>query len=321
MTATTAAGTPAPGGETPASGGRAAPGVPRPGGAGSGRVGTWRLLRAFRLEQDDPDRFYRMLAADTVALVDTFAPVAGALVVDVGSGPGDLAEAFRARGSRAVAVDVDWDEMHCRQRDLEQAAVGDGTCLPFADATFDVACSSNVLEHVPDPLAMVADMVRVTRPGGLVFANYTLWLSLHGGHETAPWHFLGGAAALRRYERRWGQLPKNRFGTSLFPLGGRRFLARVRALPGVTVVDAFPRYFPRWTRRLVTLPGVGDVLTWNLAIVLRCTGAGAATGTATLDGGRSTTTSMRGGSTLPGAVGPWARQGVLPGTELGARIG
>lgn len=232
------------------------------------RVGTWRLLRAFRDEQRDPDRFYRMLAEDTVALVDELAPVAGALVVDVGSGPGDLAEAFRHHGARAVAVDVDWDEMHCRDRALELAAVGDGSRLPFPDGAFDVACSSNVLEHVGDPLAVMADMVRVTRPGGLVFANYTLWLSPWGGHETSPWHYLGGAQALRRYEQRWGQSPKNRFGSTLFPMSGRRFRDRVRALPGVELVDAFPRYFPRWTRPVVGLPGVGDVLTWNLAIAL-----------------------------------------------------
>lgn len=292
-----------------------ATGIPGP---GAGRVGTWRLLLAFRQEQRDPDRFYRMLADDTVRLVDGLAPVAGALVADVGSGPGDLAEAFRAHGARAVAVDVDWDEMHCRQRDLEQAVVGDGTRLPFVDGTFDVACSSNVLEHVPDPLALVAEMARVTRPGGLVFANYTLWLSPWGGHETSPWHFLGGAQAMRRYERRWGQPPKNRFGSTLFPVAGRRFLAQVRRLPGVALVDAFPRYFPRWTRPLVALPGLGDLLTWNLAIALRRTEPGA--GGAALSRGRPVTASMRGrgGPSPTGAPEP---AGPGTGSQQGARIG
>lgn len=249
-------------------------GVPSPvltGACVPRRIGTWRLLRAFRDEQRDPDRFYRMLAADTVALVDQLSPVAGAVVVDVGSGPGDLAEALRAHGADAVAVDVDWAEMHCRPRDLALAVVADGTRLPFPDASFDIACSSNVLEHVPDPLAMLADMVRVTRPGGLVFANYTLWSSPWGGHETSPWHYVGGAWALRRYERRWGRSPKNRFGSSLFPVAGRRFADRAAGLRGAEVVDVFPRYFPRWSRPVVDLPLVGDVLTWNLAIAMRRT--------------------------------------------------
>jgi ubiquinone/menaquinone biosynthesis C-methylase UbiE len=234
------------------------------------RAGLCSLVQAFRAEQRDPDRFYRLLAADTVALVGDLATVPGARVLDVGSGPGDLAEAFRHAGAWAVAVDVDWEEMHCRERRLELAVLGDGTRLPFGAQTFDLTCSSNVLEHVPDPLALLADMVRVTRPGGVVFVNYTLWTSPWGGHETAPWHFVGGAWAMRRYERRTGRSPKNRFGISLFPIAGRRFLRQVRQLPGAVVVDAFPRYYPRWTRRLVEVPGVGDLLTWNLAIVLRC---------------------------------------------------
>lgn len=237
--------------------------------APNGRMGLWPLVRAFRSEQRDPDRFYRMLAADTVALVSGLVPLAGVRVADVGSGPGDLAEAFRAAGAQAVAIDVDWAEMHCRPRRLQLAVVGDGTRLPFPDGAFDLTCSSNVLEHVGDPLAVVADMARVTRPGGTVFVNYTLWLSPWGGHETAPWHLLGGARALRRYERRHGASPKNRFGTSLFPIAGRRFLGQVKELPDVEVRDAFPRYYPRWTRPLIDLPGIGDLVTWNLAIVAR----------------------------------------------------
>ena len=42
-------------------------------------------------------------------------------------------------------------------------------------------------------------MLRVARPGGLVFISYTAWWSPHGGHETAPWHYLGGELAARRY--------------------------------------------------------------------------------------------------------------------------
>ena len=42
-------------------------------------------------------------------------------------------------------------------------------------------------------------MLRVTRPGGVAFISYTVWYGPWGGHETAPWHFLGGARARRRY--------------------------------------------------------------------------------------------------------------------------
>ncbi len=90
--------------------------------------------------------------------------------------------------------------------------------LPFADDSFGVTYSSNVLEHVSEPWTMADEMVRVTRPGGLVFLSYTLWYGPWGGHETAPWHFLGGHRAARRYEKKHGHPPKNVFGTSLFPV-------------------------------------------------------------------------------------------------------
>src|SRR5690606_39471967 len=63
---------------------------------------------------------------------------------------------------------------------------------------FDVCYSSNVLEHVPDPWRMAEEMLRVTRPDGVVFLSYTVWFGPWGGHETAPWHFLGGRHARDR---------------------------------------------------------------------------------------------------------------------------
>jgi len=65
---------------------------------------------------------------------------------------------------------------------------------------------------------MLAEMTRVTRPGGIVFVTFTNWLSPDGGHETSPWHYLGGERAAARYQRKHGKTPKNRFGDSLCPI-------------------------------------------------------------------------------------------------------
>ena len=77
--------------------------------------------------------------------------------------------------------------------------IGDGMNLPFRDDSVDLCYSSNVLEHVPRPWDMADEMLRVTRPGGIAFISYTVWYGPWGGHETAPWHYLGGARARRRY--------------------------------------------------------------------------------------------------------------------------
>jgi hypothetical protein len=116
---------------------------------------------------------------------------------------------------------------------------------------------------------MAEEMVRVTRPGGLVFISYTTWFGPWGGHETSPWHYLGGGRARRRYRRRHGHEPKNKFGESLFAVTvgeGRRW---AREQQVAEVVHVLPRYNPWWSRWLLSVPVVREVVTWNLVLVLR----------------------------------------------------
>jgi SAM-dependent methyltransferase len=133
----------------------------------------------------------------------------------------------------------------------------------------DVCFSSNVLEHVPDWRAMLAEMVRVTKPGGIVFLAFTNWLSPYGGHETSPWHYLGGERAAARYQRRRGRPPKNRYGRSLYAVSVADVLGWARSAPDAVLIDAVPRYLPGWTRPLLRAPVVREFLTWNLLLVLR----------------------------------------------------
>jgi hypothetical protein len=116
---------------------------------------------------------------------------------------------------------------------------------------------------------MADEMVRVTRPGGTVFLSYTLWWGPWGGHETAPWHYLGGRYAARRYERAHGRPPKNVYGESLFRVtagAGLRWAARH---PSAEVVRALPRYHPTWAWWSLRVPVLREICTWNLALVLR----------------------------------------------------
>ncbi len=99
--------------------------------------------------------------------------------------------------------------------------------------------------------------------------TFTNWLSPHGGHETSPWHFIGGAYAARRYERRTGHPPQNRFGHSLYALSVRDALRWAHNCPDVEVVAAAPRYYPDWAAGLLRVPGLREVLSWNLLLVLR----------------------------------------------------
>jgi SAM-dependent methyltransferase len=106
----------------------------------------------------------------------------GDAVLDVGSGLGQLTRALRRAagpGGRTVGVERS-DAQRARAAALareagEEGAVdfraGDATALPLAEAewgSFDVVHGRFILEHVQDPAAVVAQMVRAARPGGRI---------------------------------------------------------------------------------------------------------------------------------------------------------
>ena len=229
-----------------------------------------RLFRAFRMEQSDPSYFYGLLADDTVGQLRTYLDLAGKVVVDVGGGAGYFADALGRAGARIVCVDCDAGEMSARDGVMPGGGVlGSALELPVRTGSVDVCFSSNVLEHVPQPFTMADEMLRVTRPGGIIFLSYTNWLSPWGGHETSPWHYLGGQRAASRYERKHGRRPKNVFGESMYALSVSSMLGWARRQSEAEIVDVLPRYLPRWAKGIVRVPGVREVLTWNLVVVLR----------------------------------------------------
>ncbi|MBF6328975.1 class I SAM-dependent methyltransferase [Nocardia transvalensis] len=234
-----------------------------------------RLLGSFRFEQTDPALFYGGIAVDTADLVRDFyrdltgRDLSGTIVLDVGGGPGYFADEFGAVGARYVPVEPDPTEMHAAGRTVPGAVRGSGMALPFRDEAVDICLSSNVAEHVSRPWQMAEEMLRVTKPGGLMVLSYTVWLGPFGGHETGPWHYLGGEFAARRYRRKTGREPKNRFGTSLFAVtaaDGLRWAERVRGRGRILAV--FPRYHPRWAWWLVRVPGIREFLVSNLVVVV-----------------------------------------------------
>jgi len=229
-----------------------------------------QLFRLFRREPTDPDTFYRFLAADTVRQLRDFGPLAGAHAVDIGGGPGYFADALRAQAGSCFVVEYDFDELHLHGRTPDRAVQGDGQELPLASGSVDLVHSSNVLEHVPAPLSMLSEMARVIKPSrGLGYLTFTNWYSPWGGHETSPWHYLGGERAADRFERTTGARPKNEFGTSLHPLHIAEVMRWFEARDDIEVLWAGPRYWPAWAKTIIQVPGVREVVTWNLVVIFR----------------------------------------------------
>lgn len=107
------------------------------------------------------------LAAARAALVPP-ATRPGAVLVDLGCGGGLLAPHLAGKGYRHVGVDLVGSALAQAAGRGVAAVRGDVTRLPLADAHADVVSAGEILEHVADLAATVAEACRVLRPGGLV---------------------------------------------------------------------------------------------------------------------------------------------------------
>lgn len=225
------------------------------------------LFRSFLVEQSDPERFYTDVADDTVTLITRHEPLDGRVVLDVGAGQEQFGRTFAERGARYVAVDLQRDAL--RPGPGVGAVVGRGEHLPFVDGFADIVMSNNVMEHVTRPGVVADEMLRVVKPGGLLFISYTAWYSPWGGHETSPWHLLGGHYARRRFERQQGRPPKNRFGETMHAATVAGGLRWARSRPDAELIEAAPRYHPDWADPILRIPGLREVGSWNLMLILR----------------------------------------------------
>jgi ubiquinone/menaquinone biosynthesis C-methylase UbiE len=111
-------------------------------------------------------------AAELAATLDDLLPLRGnERALDVGAGAGALAFALAPRVREVVAVEIDEALAERARRDAPanvEVVDGDGEHLPFESFSFDVAGTLRTLHHTYRPEVMVAELVRVTKPGGTI---------------------------------------------------------------------------------------------------------------------------------------------------------
>ena len=125
-----------------------------------------------------PDGYHALIDDLEVELVSRYG--ARRDVLECGVGTGLLLERIAAFAKSAKGVDLSpgmLAKAKARGLDVREASV---TCSPFEDASFDVTCSFKVLAHVPEVGRALAEMARVTRPGGVVIAEFYNPVSLRG---------------------------------------------------------------------------------------------------------------------------------------------
>ena len=101
----------------------------------------------------------------------------GSRCLEVGSGSGRLSVFLAREGHQLTCLDYTNEALQVAQRNFAAMDVrghfvqGDAFMAPFATGSFDVVFSTGLLEHFADPLPVVAEMVRVLRPGGVFFSD------------------------------------------------------------------------------------------------------------------------------------------------------
>lgn len=168
----------------------------------------------------EPD-MARMLAARTaVQRAGLLLPrlTAGMRLLDLGCGPGTITAglADAVAPGPVLGVDVAVAQLRLVRAGIGRAA-GRADALPVRDGAIDVVYAHAVFEHLTEPMAVLAEIGRVLRPGGLLALSSSDWSAAVIEPRTPDVD-----AALRAY---WAQ--RRRTGTD--PEAGRALAGQVRA--------------------------------------------------------------------------------------------
>jgi SAM-dependent methyltransferase len=184
----------------------------------------------------------------------------GRRVLDAGCGVGMYVAAFRRFTDAVYGVDLDPEKIAQATEEIPNLLVASVEALPFADGRFDVVLSHEVIEHVSDDRAAVAEGVRVLKPGGrlVIYApNRLYFFETHGCFWRGKYHF-GNIPLVNWLPDRWRTrlCPHVRAYTTR---GLRHLLdglpvkvvAHTQVYPGFDKVAARCPWLGRWLRRVL----------------------------------------------------------------------
>lgn len=115
-------------------------------------------------------------------------------ILDIGCGTGAMSKRL-TRWGRVVSADFSPLALQfSRRRGLENLVTADAMHLPFSEGHFDALVAMDMLEHLPDDKAALAEFYRVLKPGGVVLATVPAYPHLWSEHDVALMHH-------RRYMR------------------------------------------------------------------------------------------------------------------------
>ncbi len=150
-------------------------------------------------------------------------------ILDLGAGAG-IVEAMNFKGHAREVCGLDPDPRVVDNPYLDEGKVGVGESIPYPDGRFDLVFADNVLEHLPDPDRVFAEVARVLRRGGGLLAK-----------TPNKWHYVPLIARLTPHAfHRWVVRWRGRAGDDVFPTRYRAnspaAIKRLAATAGLEVV-------------------------------------------------------------------------------------
>jgi SAM-dependent methyltransferase len=181
-------------------------------------------------------------------------------VLDLGCGVGGFLSGLAELGERVLPTDVDRASLAlCRERGFP-GVVSDGYALPFADASFELVCLFDALEHIPDEHRALAEVARVLAPGGRVVLSVPAYQFLYANNDRVARH-------CRRYTRSTLRRAIVAAGFTLERNTHTNVFLLPLILPAVLLLKAWERLRPgppsERTNLTLPIPAVLQSLLWS----------------------------------------------------------
>ena len=224
------------------------------------------LLRYFR-HGDDP-AFYQMQAEDSVEWLQKNGVqlTGGVEALDLGCGHGVFGAELKKTGCNVTFSDQEnYLLPHLKsERFLPVDLDRDDYALL---GQYDLVIFSNVLEHLAKPERLISEIAKLMKPKGRLYLSWTNWLSPFGGHDFAPFHYLGpkfGRWVHHKFTGRWSDhVPY----AGLYPTYIGSILKRIRSEPTLRVIRMAPRYYSEFSF-LLRIPVAREFFAWNCALLI-----------------------------------------------------
>ncbi len=226
-----------------------------------------KLLARFLRHGDDPE-FYLLQARDAIRWLEqsgvALRPETRAL--DLGCGHGVFGAELVKRGCRVTFADEENFLLPELAQSLFRRINIDRDSLSSL-GQYDLVVCSNVFEHLAKRDQFLESVHTTLAPQGRLYLSWTNWLSPWGGHDFAPFHYLGAGLGQKLFDRIVGRPRKHIAFVNLYPTYIGPVLRKIRHSQNLVLLRAAPRYYTEFAF-LIHVPAVREFLAWNCALLI-----------------------------------------------------